>query len=136
MIAIPIDLLNDMIQHAREHSPVEACGLLGGVDNTIQKSYRLSNVDASREHFSLDPKEHFAAVKDARSLGIEILAVYHSHPETPARMSDEDLRLAFAPRFRYVIISLIDPDQPDVRCFSVIDGRPVEEQVKIQELQK
>lgn len=136
MIAVPIDLLTDMIQHAREYSPVEACGLLAGTDGTIQKSYRLTNMDASREHFSLDPKEHFAAVKDARSLGLEILAVYHSHPETPARMSDEDLRLAIAPGFRYVIISLIDPDQPDVRCFYVIDGRTVEEQVQIQELQK
>jgi len=134
VIIIPSDILADMIQHARGRAPIEACGLLAGTGFTIEKSYRLTNIDGSREHFGLDPKEHFAVVKDVRSLGLEILAVYHSHPETPARMSDEDLRLAFAPGFQYVIISLVDPNHPDVRSFKVIDSQPVEEQVQIQEL--
>lgn len=133
MITITSDILADIILHAKEDAPIEACGLLAGNDAAIEKSYRLTNIDGSSEHFSLDPKEHFAVIKDARSLGLDVIAAYHSHPETPARMSDEDLRLAFAPEFRYVIISLVDPDNPAAKCFKVIDGRPVEEQVQIQE---
>ena len=90
-------------------------------------------MDACPEHFSLDPREQFTAVKDMRAEGLEMLAVYHSHPSTPARMSEEDLRLAVMPGLIYVIVSLANPAQPDLRSFKVVDGRPVEEEVQIQE---
>lgn len=132
MIFIPPDILSDMILHAREHAPVEACGLLVGVGDHITKSYRLTNVDASPEHFSLDPKEHFAVIKDIRPQGWDVISVYHSHPATPARMSQEDLRLAFAPDIRHVIVSLADND-PQVKCFVVSDGQAVEEPLVTEE---
>ncbi|MHB0912745.1 MAG: M67 family metallopeptidase [Armatimonadota bacterium] len=130
---IPSGILAEIIDHARIDAPVEACGLLAGTGSDIVKSYRLTNADISPEHFSLVPKEQFAVMKDARDLGLGILAVYHSHPETPARMSDEDLRLAVAPGFGYVIVSLANPLCPQAKCFRVLDGRPVEEDVIIQE---
>lgn len=133
MIVIPQDILGDIIEHAQEQAPIEACGLLVGVGDTVKKSYRMTNVDASPEHFSLDPKEHFAVIKDIRPQGWDTLSVYHSHPATPARMSQEDLRLAFAPEIRYVIVSLVDKDQPQVKCFTVRDGQAVEEAVISEE---
>lgn len=129
MIIVPRHVLDDMIAHAREEAPVEACGLLAGVGVEVVRGYRLTNMDCSRDHFSLDPKEQFAAVKQARTLGLEILGVYHSHPETPARMSGEDLRFAFTPEFRYVIVSLMNGDPPEIRSFTVWEGNPVEEPV-------
>ena len=133
MIVIPRTVLADMLSHARDHAPIEACGLLAGAGSTVEKAYQLTNVDQSPEHFSLDPREQFAAVKDMRANGLRMLAVYHTHPATPARMSDEDLRLAITPDILYVIVSLADPQKPEVKSFAVQDGRPVEEPVFIKE---
>ncbi|MHB1462470.1 MAG: M67 family metallopeptidase [Armatimonadota bacterium] len=133
MIQLPAAIFDDIIQHARELAPVECCGLLAGNSIEVSRHYRLTNIDDSPEHFSLDPKEQFAAVKDARPLGLDIIAVYHSHPASPARMSEEDLRLAFAPGFRFVIVSLLDADHPILKCFIVVDGQSVEEPVIVKE---
>ncbi|MCL5102513.1 MAG: M67 family metallopeptidase [Armatimonadetes bacterium] len=135
MIVIPLNILNDMVEHAREQAPLEACGLLVGQNAEVKKSYRLTNMDASSEHFSLDPKEQFAVVKEIRPNGWDVLAVYHSHPATPARMSEEDLRLALAPEMRYVIVSLMDDEWPKVKSFTVRDGQAVEEPVSTEESQ-
>ncbi len=135
MIIITPDIMADMVKHAEENAPVEACGLLVGVGAEVTKSYRLTNADASNEHFSLDPKEQFAVIKEIRPQGWDVLAVYHSHPATPARMSQEDLRLAFAPEMRYVIVSLVDKDHPQVKCFTVSEGKAIEEPVVTEELQ-
>ena len=51
-----------------------------------------------------------------------MLAVYHSHPESPARPSEEDIRLALTPGVSYVIVSLQDPGQPVIRSFRISDG--------------
>ena len=66
----------------------------------------MTNIDNEPDHFSFEPKEQFAAVKDARNQGLSLMAVYHSHPETPARPSQEDLRLLKDPNMIYVIVSL------------------------------
>ncbi|MBI3948388.1 MAG: M67 family metallopeptidase [Armatimonadetes bacterium] len=133
MIILPPGVLADLVAHARAEAPVEACGLLAGAGARVQRSCRLTNLDGSPEHFRLDPREQFAAVRAARSEGLAILGVYHSHPATPARMSAEDVRLAFTPDFHYVILSLADPAGAVAKSFTVIDGRPVEEAVLHEE---
>lgn len=133
MVIISSEILAELVSHAKEDAPLEACGLLAGIGSVVKKIYRLTNVDGSCEHFSLDPKEQFAAVKDMRAEGLEMLAVYHSHPASPARMSDEDLRLALTPDIEYMIISLMNSDHPEVKSFRMVDGLPVEEGVLIQE---
>jgi proteasome lid subunit RPN8/RPN11 len=132
MIVLPRDIASDIVSHAKEHSPIEACGLLAGANGVVKHAYRLTNCDASPEHFSLDPKEQFAAARDMRAAGLELLAVYHSHPASPARMSEEDLRLALAPGMRYVIVSLLSAE-PEIKSFTIRDGVAVEEPVMIRE---
>lgn len=127
MIRIPPHVVADMTAHARAEAPVEACGLLAGAGGVVHRSYRMANVDASPEHFSLDPREQLAVIREARAAGLSLLALYHSHPATPARMSDEDLRLAFTPGVRHVILSLRDPERPELRSFIVADGQAVDE---------
>jgi proteasome lid subunit RPN8/RPN11 len=81
----------------------------------------MVNVDASAEHFSFSPEEQFRVMKDARVKGFEMIAVYHSHPATPARLSEEDIRLAYDPDMVHVIISLKDGNV-DIKAFSVRDS--------------
>jgi [CysO sulfur-carrier protein]-S-L-cysteine hydrolase len=122
MLKIPKAIHDELIAHAREGFPLEVCGLLGGLDGTVATAYRLTNTDASNEHFSMEPHEQFAAVKAMRAAGEEMLAIYHSHPETPARPSQEDIRLALTPGVSYVIISLADAEAADLRSFKIDKG--------------
>lgn len=99
-----------MIKHAREMAPVEDCGLVGGrIDGDVkivEKVFYLTNMDHSGEHFTLDPKEQFAAVKELREQGLQLLGNWHSHPASPPRPSEEDKRLAFDAEASYFILSL------------------------------
>ncbi len=78
--------------------------------------------DKSEEHFSFDPKEQFESVKDARAKGLEVCAVYHSHPETAARPSPEDMKLAYDPNMSYVIVSLAGGEE-DIKSFKITDSK-------------
>ncbi|GEM_PF-4289282 len=87
-----------VILDAREGFPLEVCGILGGEGEAVSAIYRMTNSDAGNEHFTMEPKEQFATIKDLRARGVTMLAIYHSHPETPARPSPEDIKLAVPPR--------------------------------------
>ncbi len=114
-------VIREMLDHAKRDAPLESCGYLGAKDGKIIKIYPLSNMDKSNEHFSFEPKEQFMAVKDARAKGLEICAVYHSHPVSPARPSQEDIKLAYDPEISYFIVSLAEGKE-DVRAFSIKDN--------------
>lgn len=125
-------ILEQIIKHTQEGAPIEMCGYLAGKNGAITKHYKMTNVDNSEEHFAFDPKEQFQAVKDARANGLELSAVYHSHPASPARPSQEDIRLAYDPSISYVIVSLAGK-QPDVRSFKIKDAQVTREDIEIVE---
>jgi proteasome lid subunit RPN8/RPN11 len=131
MLKIPASIHDDLIAHAREGFPLEVCGILGGTGDTVSAIYRMTNTDASNEHFMMEPREQFGVVKDLRAKGLAMLAIYHSHPETPARPSQEDIRLALTPGVSYVIISLADPARPDLKSFRIGAGNVEPEPVEI-----
>ena len=131
MIRIPHAIHDDLIDHARSGFPLEVCGILGGTDTTVSAIYRMTNTDASNEHFMMEPREQFRVVKELRAKGISMLAIYHSHPESPARPSEEDIRLALTPGVSYVIVSLQDPAQPIIRSFRISDGVVTPEEVVV-----
>lgn len=112
MIVFSREILAAIKAQAQAEMPNEACGYLAGEvladGETRVAAIRIpmTNVDASPEHFSFDAAEQFAALKQAREAGLRLVATYHSHPETPARMSDEDIRLANDPDTIYLIYSL------------------------------
>lgn len=112
----------EMVRHARGLAPIEDCGLLGGTIEdgvkTVEKVFYLTNTDHSEEHFSLDPKEQFAAVKELREKGWKLLGNWHSHPASPSRPSEEDKRLAFDSKASYLILSL-NGGEPVLNSFHV-----------------
>ena len=118
-----------ILKHCREGLPNEACGLIGGTiegdKRYIKKVYLLTNIDESNEHFSMDPKEQLAAVKDMRSNGLQLLGNIHSHPESPSRPSEEDKRLAYDSKVNYLILSLMDNDNPVFNAFWIDENKNV-----------
>ena len=123
MITLSKDDYERIVNHARKELPNEACGLIAGKkdgsDKSIEKVYFLTNIDHSPEHFSMDPKEQLAVVKDMRANGLTPLGNWHSHPETPSRPSDEDKRLAYDSSASYLILSLMEPDAPVLNSFHI-----------------
>jgi len=123
-----------IVAHAKSGLPNEACGLVAGkIDNdikTVEKVYLLSNPDNSPEHFSIDPKEQLSAVKDMRTNGFVSLGNFHSHPSTPARLSEEDIRLAYDGKASYLILSLAN-ESPTLKAFGVVSGEVTPQVVEI-----
>lgn len=129
MITLGRENYEKLLRHAESCLPEEACGLIGGVkegeDKHIREVYLLENKDHSNEHFTLDPKEQLAAIKDMRAKGLVPLGNWHSHPETPSRPSEEDKRLSYDSSASYMILSLMDRDAPVLNSFHVEDRSEV-----------
>lgn len=121
------DVIKVVIEQAKKDAPIESCGLLLGKDDVVTESYWMENIDHSEEHFAFAPKDQFAALKYARSKGLKILANWHSHPASPSRPSQEDLRLANDPNIRYAILSLLD-GQIHLNSFKVLNGEVVDKE--------
>ena len=132
-LEIPSNIFGRMVEQAKAEAPVEACGILAGSDGKVEKLYKMINADKSCDHFMMEPKEQFTVVKDIRSAGLKMLAIYHSHPQTPARPSAEDIRLALTPDVIYVIVSVQDAKRPNVKGFLIENGNVTDVPVRIVE---
>ena len=130
MIKIPKIIFKKLVQHARREIPYEACGYLAGTDTEVKQVFLMTNVDKSSQHFSFYPKEQFDVLKKAGTSGLDLIAVYHSHPETPARPSPEDIKLAYDPNISYVIISLANK-KLDIRSFKINKRKVKREEIEV-----
>lgn len=130
MIKIPDKIFKEMLEHARGAHPEECCGLLAGSGGRVEKHYRMTNTHHSPVSYFMDPKEQFAAFRDMRESGSELVAIYHSHPHTQAYPSATDVRLAFYPDATYIIISL-EHAEPEANAFRIVDGKITSEPLEI-----
>lgn len=130
MIQINREISDQIVGHAMKDLPNEACGYLAGHDGIVVRAFEMTNTDMSPDHFSFDPAEQFIVFREVRKLGFSILANYHSHPSTPSRPSEEDIRLAYDPDISYVIISLAEND-PVIRSFKIHNGKSEAEELTI-----
>ena len=127
---IPQNVIEELVEQARKDAPYESCGYLLGKDGDVTENYWMENIDHSSEHFSFAPKDQFAALRYAREHGLKILANWHSHPASPSRPSQEDLRLANDPTIRYAILSLLNGD-PKLNSFRILNGEVVDKEVHL-----
>ena len=133
MLHLNKETMAGIVAHARGELPFEACGYLAEKDGVARTFLAMANTDKAADHFSMDPAEQFAAVKTMRACGEKLRAVYHSHPETPARPSVEDIRLAFGTLISYVIISLADPEKVEVKSHTIRNGEVFPEEIRVTE---
>ena len=133
MFELPRRYAEEMIAHAREEAPNECCGILAGKDGQALRLYRGVNAEQSPYRFNIDPQDLYRIHAEATALGWRFVAIYHSHPESPARPSEEDIRLALTPGVSYIIVSLQDADHPVIRSFKISDGVVTPEDVVIGE---
>lgn len=91
MICIRRTAAEALITHARTEAPRECCGLLVGQPGLVERIIPATNVRASEVSYLIDPREHFAAIRSARSEGLSVIGGYHSHPRSQALPSATDL---------------------------------------------
>lgn len=130
-LVIKKNYLDEIIGHAREEFPNEACGILAGKDKKVNKVYRMTNTDKNPMRYFMDSKEQFKVIKQMRSEGVEMVGIYHSHPNVRPYPSSHDVELAFYPESSYVIVSIMN-NIPEVRSFRIINGVVREEEIKIE----
>ena len=129
MLTLPQELIDEMVAHARDDAPNECCGIIAGQDSRPGKLFRAKNAEASPYRYSVDPQDLFRIYRECEENGWEFLVIYHSHTASEAHPSGTDIRLAFWPETFYVLVSLMQPDQPVVRAFRIEEGQVTEEKL-------
>lgn len=118
--------LETVIDHARSCRPEEACGVLAGdAHGNILRVFCMENAAHSSTFYTMDSSEQFRVFDEIRREELELVAIFHSHPHSPALPSMKDLELAFYPDSFYLIVSLMD-DVPECHAYTMVDGHAEE----------
>jgi len=127
-------LIDEIVAHAREDLPNECCGLIGGSGDVAKTVYRARNEFASPFSYRVNSDDQYRITeKEMRGQGEELLAIYHSHTKSPAYPSQTDLNEAVSwPEQVYLIVSLADPEQPDVKGFWLKDNQIAEAELVVE----
>ena len=131
MIAIPKDVYDTMVEHAKKGYPNEACGILAGRPDAADAFFPMKNTDESAISYFMDPKEQLLVFKKIRERGTLMRGIFHSHVASEAYPSQKDVRLAFYPDVSYLIVSLSDMKKPVLRSFRIAEEKVTEEEVRI-----
>jgi proteasome lid subunit RPN8/RPN11 len=132
VIEITTAYRDEMVAHAREDYPNECCGLVFGVGPIAKHCMRMENIEHSPLNYRVDGKELIRAFQEMDEIGLDLIGIYHSHTHSPARPSRTDVALAGYPDAHYLIVSLADPERPDLRAFTIVDGVVTEQEVVIR----
>ncbi len=131
MIELGGAFFKEIVEHGLREFPNEACGLVAGNNGGPVKVFAMRNLDASPVSYRLDPKEQLRVFSEMDEEGWDLFGIYHSHTHSEAYPSETDLRLAFYPESRYMILALSDRENPVLRAFRIEDGEVQEEELTI-----
>jgi proteasome lid subunit RPN8/RPN11 len=119
---LPSDMRSAIIDHARRDAPRECCGVIAGRDGQAVKLIETRNIAEGNRFYEIDPVQLIELeFHELPRIEAEIIAIYHSHPVSPAYPSATDRELAFWTEAVYLICSLEDPAHPVVRGFRLQD---------------
>jgi len=154
-LSLPTGLRDELVAHARAVDPDEACGILAGRDNSVERVFPVRNsaedVDAVRGvfrdrasgaptagrkvvHYYMDPRDQLRVYNAIDALGLDVVGYYHSHVRSEARPSPTDIRLATDLLAHYVLVSLEQPADPSVRAWKILKSDPAAETGELLEV--
>ncbi|HSL45006.1 MAG TPA: M67 family metallopeptidase [Anaerolineales bacterium] len=125
------DQWQEMLDHVRQQIPMEACGLLAGRGERVEKVIVVRNQAQSPVRFVMDPYEQLKAFDWIESNGLELLGIFHSHPVGPGAVSETDMVEA-----AYEVVHIIwsqDDDRWQARGFWIENSRTTEVSLQIVE---
>jgi proteasome lid subunit RPN8/RPN11 len=122
---------DEMIAHAYQGLPDEACGVLLGCRDQVERFHPCTNAAASSRVYRIGHRDLMAAEDAADAAGWTILGIVHSHTHTEPYPSPTDLDQAVDPSWRYVIVSL-KRDLPEPRAYLLDGGTVLEEPIGVE----
>ncbi len=129
---MPLSVRRSLEELVLEGYPHETCGLLIGRQNAqqveVEQVVAARNLNTERAHdrYEIDPEDFLCADRNARAEGLEIVGVWHSHPDHPARPSETDRTAAWG-GWSYVIVSVTRESIAELRSWR-LSGEQFEEE--------
>ena len=121
----------EIVEQGLREFPNECCGLIAAERDLPVRVFPMTNADASPVTYRLDGTEQLRVFDEMDEQGWDLWAIYHSHTHSEAYPSETDVKLAFYPDARYLLLSLADRSDPVVRAFRIVDGAVTEEELTI-----
>ena len=133
-ISIPRAVIDGMLAHARLETPNEACGVLSGSlsEGRALAFHPTRNAEDSPVRYNVHPEDLLRVTLEIDDAGLDVVGIFHSHVASPAVPSETDRRLAFYPEAFYVLASLTDDANPDVRAWRITDGEVTEAHLSVE----
>ena len=134
MLHLPQTLGESLNAFVQQDYPCETCGLLLGVRmgdehvvSRVRRAHNL-NIERAEDRYELDPDDFLSADREARAAGLDIVGIWHSHPDHPARPSATDRDGAW-PGWSYVIVSVGREGVREIRSWRLNGGNFEEEKI-------
>lgn len=125
---------SQIVRHVQDQYPLEACGMLAGSGEAVTEVIPVENILRSPTAFEMEPRQQVRAMLDLEARGLQLLAIYHSHPGGPQVPSPTDVAKAYYPETIQLIVSLAQPAHPVARAFTIVNGRIDEVALRIEQL--
>jgi proteasome lid subunit RPN8/RPN11 len=130
-VVIPAALRDEVIAHAREGLPNEACGILAGRDGRAEQFFPAESDAPSPFYYRIEARDQIRIMNAIDDAGLDLVGIYHSHTSSPAYPSRTDAEQAFWPDAVYVIVSL-GGATADMRGYRIHDMAITEEALRIE----
>jgi len=131
-IRLARDVAAEVLNHALSNPDKECCGLLAGLNGAVARASAARN---AAKHpataYEIAPKELFRIMREIRAGGLDLLGIYHSHPNSDNQPSARDIERAYYPDAAYFILSAHANAPDPIRAFSIRDGRQIELGIQI-----
>jgi proteasome lid subunit RPN8/RPN11 len=136
-VIVPAEILEQMRRHGEETYPHECCGfMLGSAEDGIQRIVEISSqanerTESKENRFLITPEQFKAAETAARKARLQLVGIYHSHPDSPARPSEYDRDHAW-PWFSYIIVSVKKGKADEAHAWQLRDDRSGFDALKLE----
>ncbi|MEP6641227.1 MAG: M67 family metallopeptidase [Gaiellales bacterium] len=130
-MVIPAAVRDEIIAHARDGLPNEACGILAGRDGRVERFFPAEPDEPSPYYYRIEARDQIRIMNAIDDSGLDLVGIYHSHTSSPAYPSRTDAEQAFWPDAVYVIVSLAEP-AADVRGYRMQDMAITEEALRVE----
>jgi proteasome lid subunit RPN8/RPN11 len=131
-ISIHKEHWQEMLTHVLDSLPEEACGLLGGKSDRVFIVLPIDNIAQSPVSFRMDPRQQVEGLIQLEREDLELVGIYHSHPNGPALPSDSDLKEAAYPEAAFLIWSISDGEW-QCNAFALFPGGARDIPIRIEE---
>lgn len=123
--------VKEIVEQGLREFPNECCGVIASEAGVPVKVIPMTNADASPVTYRLDGREQLRVFDDLDERGWDLWAIYHSHTHSDAYPSETDIRLAFYPEARYLLLSLTAREAPVLRSYFIVEGEVSEEELVV-----